>query len=407
MKARIGFKIQVAAKPGFHWLYDRCHQTIWLFSGERDHPEDGSARAVHGAEALYSAVKRQMYAIWTEYQEAQQDEAHRMLHSAKPGRIRRWSDSELANWQLLARILLKNLQRVDVEWTDNDPAIQKTLVDRFTRQGATGAWRVKRCLLACFSLVLRDMEDRNNISGKWNNEWPLDSWVDSPISQWLREPFLHRHVNEALESPESNQDNASRERLCPKHVRHEHTLPSTPPQMGVLFCPLSGQVHDLEWWRMKCFADGVVVFHIYADIGKDDDTEMQRRFQYSQHPSVFITAPTVGGTGLTLTAGNSALVTHKFWVLHQQRQTFPWVVQLRQKWVLHSWLLCTGLGDYDNHPSDHHQFSGVVQMKVPHGFMSWPNIPTSVIYQILESYEYHMKRLPDNGDSLESDEASS
>jgi len=103
--ARIGFKLQVTATPGFHSLYDWCYQAMWLFSGVPEDPEDETVMEKHGADAQYSAVKSLMHAIRTEDQEAQQDAAHRMTHIAKPWTIRRWSESKLANVNPLVRIL--------------------------------------------------------------------------------------------------------------------------------------------------------------------------------------------------------------------------------------------------------------------------------------------------------------
>jgi hypothetical protein len=40
MNAKIGFKLQVTATLGFHSLYDWCFQTMWLFSGTPEDPED-------------------------------------------------------------------------------------------------------------------------------------------------------------------------------------------------------------------------------------------------------------------------------------------------------------------------------------------------------------------------------
>ena len=52
MIAKIGFKFQVTATPGFHSLYDWCYQTLWLFPGVPDDPEDNTVMDKHGAEAL-------------------------------------------------------------------------------------------------------------------------------------------------------------------------------------------------------------------------------------------------------------------------------------------------------------------------------------------------------------------
>jgi len=97
---------------------------------------------MHGANALYSAVKSLMNAILTEDQDTQQDAAHRMMQLAKPCTIRRWSESKLAIGKPLVRILKQNAHLVDLEWTENQQAKLKTIVERFTSWGASGAWRV-------------------------------------------------------------------------------------------------------------------------------------------------------------------------------------------------------------------------------------------------------------------------
>jgi len=165
--ARIGFKLQVTATPGFHSLYGWCYQAMWLCSGAPEDPEDETVMEKHGADALYSAVKSLKHAIQTEDQDAQQDAAHQMIQIAKPWTIRRWSESELANGKPLVRIPKENAHLVDLEWTEEEQTKLKTLVERYTSRGASGAWRVHRWHLACFSLVLGDTEDRNDVSGQW------------------------------------------------------------------------------------------------------------------------------------------------------------------------------------------------------------------------------------------------
>jgi len=129
-------------------------------------------------------------------------------------------------------------------------------------------------------------------------------------------------VMEPAEYPESDQDDASRETLLPEE-RNENALPSAPPpQKAVPFCPLSGQVCHLKWWLTKFFADNVVIFPMYAEMGNDERTEMQLKFQDTRNPSVFIPTPKVGGTGLNHTAANHAVITQTFWVLNEQRQAF-------------------------------------------------------------------------------------
>jgi chorismate mutase len=49
-----------------------------------DGPENDTLMEQHGAEALYSAVRRLMRAIHTKDEEAQQDVVHRMIQISKP-----------------------------------------------------------------------------------------------------------------------------------------------------------------------------------------------------------------------------------------------------------------------------------------------------------------------------------
>jgi len=126
--------------------------------------------------------------------------------------------------------------------------------------------------------VLGDTEDRNDVSGQWHDEWPLDTWVESPIFRWLRGTFLPMLVKEPAEYPEPDQDDPSSETLLPE-VRNKNAPPSAPPpQQAVLFCPLPGQVRHLKWWLTKFFVDNVDIFHMYAEMGNDECTEMQLEF---------------------------------------------------------------------------------------------------------------------------------
>ena len=88
---------------------------------------------------------------------------------------------KLANGKPLVRIPKENAHLVDRKLTEDKQAKLETLVERYTSQGASGAWRVHRWRQACFSLVLGATEDLNDVSGQGYNEWPLDTWVDSPI----------------------------------------------------------------------------------------------------------------------------------------------------------------------------------------------------------------------------------
>jgi len=408
MNAKIGFKLQVTATPGIHSLYDWCYHVMWLFSGASDDPEAEIVKDKRAADALYSAVKSLMHAIRTEDEEAQPDAAHQIIQIAKPWTMRTWSESKLANRKPPLRIPKENPHLIDLKWNEDEQAKLKALVERYTSHGASGAWRVQRWRQACFLLVLGDTEDRNIVSGQWYTESALDTWVDSPISRWLRETFLPMLVKEHAEYPEPDEDDPLREALLPEPERQEFALPSAPPpQTAVLFCPLPVQVHHLKWWLTKYFADHVDIFHMYAEMGNDKRTEMQLRFQDSPNPSLFVMTPKVGWTGLNLTPANHAVINQKFWVLNEQRQAFAQVVWSGPNGVPHTCSLNTDPGGYNNRASDLHQLTGVAQMRVLHGLMSRPNITTLMIYRFLESREDHTQRLKANEDTSQSDELSS
>jgi len=213
-------------------------------------------------------------------------------------------------------------------------------------------------------------------------------------------------VNESAEYPEPDEDEVSNEALLHEPESHKSTLPCAPPppQNAVLFCPLPGQVHHLKWWLTQFFVDNLNIFYMLAEMGNDERTEMQLKFQHSPNPSVFVTTPKVGGTGLNLTAANHAVITHKFWVLNEQCQAFARVVRLVQNTVPHTWLLNTGPNGYDNRASYLHQLSGVAQMRVLHGLTNRQNITTTMIYRILECPQDHTKRLTEHGDFVSSDD---
>ena len=177
-------------------------------------------------------------------------------------------------------------------------------------------------------------------------------------------------VKEPAEYSEPDQDDALRETLLPE-VRNQNAPPNAPPpQKAVLFCPLPGQIRHLKWWLMKLFGDNVDKFDMYAEMGNDERTEMQLKFQDLRNPSVVITTPKMGGTGLDLSAANYAVITQKFWELNEQRQGIARVVRLGQNSVPHTWLLNTGPGGYDNQTSDLHKHFRVAQARVLHGLIS-------------------------------------
>jgi hypothetical protein len=212
-------------------------------------------------------------------------------------------------------------------------------------------------------------------------------------------------VKEPVEYPEPDEDESSNEVLPHQSESNTCALPSAPPpQKAVQFCPLPGQVRHLKWWLTKFSVDDLDIFSMYSEMGNDEQTEMQLKFQDSPNPSVFVTTPKVGGTGLNLTSANHAVQTQKFWVLNEQRQAFAQVVQLGQNRYPLTCLLNTGPNGYDNRESDLHQLSGVAQMRVLHGLMNWPNITRTMIFQILECRQDHTKRLTQHGDFVPSDD---
>ena len=134
-------------------------------------------------------------------------------------------------------------------------------------------------------------------------------------------------VKEPAEYPEPDEDEASNEALLHEPKCNKCALPSAPPpQKAVLFCPLPGLVRHLKWWLTKFFADHLDIVYMYAEMGNDEHTQMQLKFQDSPNPSVFITTLKVGGTGLNLTAANHAVMSQKFWALNGQRLGFAQVV---------------------------------------------------------------------------------
>jgi len=296
MNAKNGFKLQVTPTPGFHSLNDRCYQAMWLLSGAPDDPEDETVKEQHSPDALYSSVKCLMHAIRTEDEEAQQDAAHQMVQIVKPWMIMRWSESKLANRKSLVRVPKLNAHLIHLEWTEDGQAKLIALVERFTSRGALWAWSIPCWQLPCFPFVWGVTEDRNDPSGQWYDEWVLDTWVDSPIIRRPSETFLPMLINEHAEYPKPDEDNPLGGALLPEQDRHNNALPNAPPpQHAVLVCPLPGQVLHLKWWLRKYIADHVDIFHMYAEMGNDERTEMQLRFQDAPNPFLFLLTPKWAG----------------------------------------------------------------------------------------------------------------
>jgi hypothetical protein len=84
------------------------------------------------------------------------------------------------------------------------------------------------------------------------------------------------------------------------------------------------------------------IFYKYAEMGNDERTETQLKFQDSPNLSVFVSTPKVSGTGLNLTSANPVVITRKFRVLNEQRLALSQVVRLEPKRVPYRWLFNTG-----------------------------------------------------------------
>jgi len=211
-------------------------------------------------------------------------------------------------------------------------------------------------------------------------------------------------VDEPAEYRELEADEATYEVVLLEPGSDKSSLPrAPPPQNAALFCPLPAQVCQLKWRLTKFLADDLDIFYMLVEMGNVERTEMLLKFQDSPNPSVFVTTPKVGGTGLNLTAVNNAVMTQKFWVLIERWHAFAWVVRLGQHRVPHTWPLNTGPSGYDNGASDFHQLSGVAQLKVQHGLMSRPNIRTSMIYRIQKCRKDYTKQPTDYWDVVPSD----
>jgi len=314
---------------------------------------------------------------------------------------------EMTQWQPLVWIPKANGHRIYFKWTDDEQVKRKTLVERYPSQGTLGAWRVHRWHLRYFLFVLSDTEDHIDVSGLWYDEWPLDTLVESPTFWWWRETFLPMFVYEVGDNHEPDQGEESTEVLLPEEDVNDHALPGTPRQEAVLFCPLPGHVCHPMGWLTNYFVDHVDIFQMYSELGNDEHTQMQLKFQDSRNPSVFITTPNVCRTALNPTAANHAVITQKFRVLSEKWQAFARGVLLKQNQVPQTWLMNTGPGADDTSPSDLNQHSGVAKMRVLHGLMSRPNIKMTMLYAILESRKGHREQLTENGDTLQYDKPSS
>jgi hypothetical protein len=68
---------------------------------------------------------------------------------------------------------------------------------------------------------------------------------------------------------------------------------------------------------------------MFAEMGNIECTDMPLKFQDLPNPSMFVTTPKVGRTGLNLTAANHAVLTQKIWAFNEQWQVYAPVGRLR------------------------------------------------------------------------------
>jgi len=82
-----------------------------------------------------------------------------------PGQSEGLSELKLANGIPLVWIPKENGHHLVLKWTEDEQAKLKTLVERYTSWGASGAWGVYRWWLVCTSLLLDSSKDVNDFSG--------------------------------------------------------------------------------------------------------------------------------------------------------------------------------------------------------------------------------------------------
>jgi hypothetical protein len=138
-------------------------------------------------------------------------------------------------------------------------------------------------------------------------------------------------VNKPADHLQRDHNDEQQEELLLKPDKNYNALPIEPPsQMVARFYPLHVKVYHLMWWLSKYFVNHVDIFLMYAEMGKNECTEIQITFQNVQNPMLLVTIPEVRGTGVNLTATKNAVITHMFWKWNEQHESFAKVVRLGQ-----------------------------------------------------------------------------
>jgi len=129
--------------------------------------------------------------------------------------------------------------------------------------------------------------------------------------------------------PRSCQYTSSRSRTPPEkvesnlllstHMRIGNPSPGALCQHEVeIIYNLRGQILYKRRWLVPHLPDHVASVHIHSVIGNDCKTDTWPKCQGSLNPSMFFSAPNVGGTHLNLTAEETTLNFKEFNKQHQQ-----------------------------------------------------------------------------------------
>jgi SNF2 family DNA or RNA helicase len=147
---------------------------------------------------------------------------------------------------------------------------------------------------------------------------------------------------------------------------------------AVLFCPLPGQTHLVDWW-FRTYHPRIQSFLLAAGQATQERTDVINAFSDWPEPAVLVLTPALGGTGLNLTAADHVVIMQKFWCLNEQRQAVARVHRLGQPreptaWVLHV------KGGIDDRAQELQTANGVFEARMMHGLMG-----TDISYNMLMS----------------------
>jgi hypothetical protein len=180
-------------------LNDWVNRTIWQFSGAPICPEDNTWMELHGVEALQVAVRSLTQGIRSYDDKAQKSTSEQIIRISNPWTIRRWSESNLAKEEQLVEMPKMKEHIVNLTWTTAEQQTLHQLVIQYKSQGEGGAYWVHWWRLACFSLILGVMEDKNVSSQRIQSWSEIDNWCELTLFQWLGEVLIPMLVREPAE----------------------------------------------------------------------------------------------------------------------------------------------------------------------------------------------------------------